>query len=204
MSQVKTSNHLTEQTPNRNQCRAEFVCTRVLSRASKPGPSQVGAISKAQKSKRTSKCQSIGEFGTFYEKKMKSLTMPKKLKGRILWDFSTSILLQYSKKIEREPFSGKNEKSHSAEKNLKGEPFGLVRYCKLRGKPFWFSSLGQQVQFGVFSKLCRTFGVELFWSLQVYREKILKNTDESHDYSRLLSLEKRRLKMPKRAKRSHD
>ena len=39
-------------------------------------------------------------------------------------------------------------------KNLKVGPFGLVRYCMLRGKPFWFSSLGQQVKFGVFSKFC--------------------------------------------------
>ena len=38
----------------------------------------------------------------------------------------------------------------------------------LRGKPFWFSSLGQRVQFGSFLNFCRTFGVELFWSLQVY------------------------------------
>ena len=30
----------------------------------KPGPAQVGAISKAQNSKRTSKCQSIGELAT--------------------------------------------------------------------------------------------------------------------------------------------
>ena len=32
----------------------------------------------------------------------------------------------------------------------KNGPFGLIRYCMLRGKPFWFSSLGQQVHFGVF------------------------------------------------------
>ena len=49
------------------------------------------------------------------------------------------------------------KKSHNAEK-LKGGPFSLVRYCMLRGKPFWFSSLGQQVQFGVFLKFCKTFG----------------------------------------------
>ena len=39
----------------------------------KPGSAQVGAISKAQKTKRTSKCQSIGELGTllwiFFRKK---------------------------------------------------------------------------------------------------------------------------------------
>ena len=76
-----------------------------------------------------------------------------------------------------EPFYEKTfeRKSHNAEKNRKGGPFGIVRYCMLRGKPFWFSSLGQRVQFGVFLKFCRTFGVELFWSLQVYRKK---NTDE--------------------------
>ena len=32
--------------------------------------------------------------------------MPKKLKGRTLWDFSTSILLQNSKKIEGGAFRG--------------------------------------------------------------------------------------------------
>ena len=75
-------------------------------------------------------------------------------------------------------------------KAQKRGPFGLVRYCMLRGKPFWFSSLGQRVQFGVFLKFCITFGVELFWSLQVYRKTLTR----SHDYSRLFSLEKRRLK----------
>ena len=39
------------------------------------------------------------------------------------------------------------EKSCTVPKN---GPFGLVRYCMLRGKPFWFSSLGQQVHFSVF------------------------------------------------------
>ena len=64
----------------------------------------------------------------------------------------------------------------------------------LRGKPFWLISLGQRVQFGGFLKFCRTFGVELFWSLQVYRKKTLT---KSHDYSRL---EKRRLKRQKSRK----
>ena len=40
----------------------------------------------------------------------------------------------------------------------------------LRGKLLWFSSLGQRVQFGVFLEFCKTFGVELFWSLQVYQK----------------------------------
>ena len=44
--------------------------------------------------------------------------MPKKKqKGRTLWDFSTSILLQNSKKIEEGTLWWKKiEKSHSAEK----------------------------------------------------------------------------------------
>ena len=63
-------------------------------------------------------------------------------------------------------------------KKLKEGSFGLVRYCMLRGKPFWFSSLGQRVQFGVFLKFCIIFGVELFWSLQVYRKKSVVFRDE--------------------------
>ena len=77
--------------------------------------------------------------------------MPKKLKGRTHGDFSTAILLQNSKKLKGDPLVKKvfKKRSHSAEKNLKGGPFGLVRYCMLRGKPSWFSSLGQQVNFEI-------------------------------------------------------
>ena len=63
--------------------------------------------------------------------------MPKKLKGGTLWDFSTSILLQNSKKIEGGPFEEKKfleKKSRSAEKKLEGGPFGLDGYGMLRGK----------------------------------------------------------------------
>ena len=68
------------------------------------------------------------------------------------------------------------KKSHNAEKKLKrGDPLvspGMVCYAGKQEKPFWFSSLGQIVQFGAII-FCRTF-VELFWSVQV----VLKNTDE--------------------------
>ena len=118
--------------------------------------------------------------------------MPKKLKGGTLWDFSTSILSQNSKKIEGDPLGEKfSPKKVAMAKKAKREPFGVVRYCMLLGKPFWFSSLGQLVEFGVFLEFCRTFGVELFWLLQMYRKKTLT---KSHDYSRLFSLVKRRLK----------
>ena len=87
--------------------------------------------------------------------------------------------------IFQHPFCRKNPKK------IEGGPFGLVRYCMFRGTLFWFSSLGRRVQFGIFLKFCRTFGVELFWSFRVYRKKTLT---KNHDYSRLFSLEKRRLK----------
>ena len=56
-------------------------------------------------------------------------------------------------KIEERTLPGKivAEKSRIPEKTERG-PFGLVRYCMLRGKPFWLNSLGQRVQFGVFLK----------------------------------------------------
>ena len=55
-------------------------------------------------------------------------------------------------KIEGGPFRGNFflKKVAQCRKNLKGGPFGLVRYCMLRGKPFWSSSLDQQIHFGVF------------------------------------------------------
>ena len=84
--------------------------------------------------------------------------------------------------------------SRYSEKNWKGDPLdssGIVCYAgNLLGSAPW-------VQFDVFLKFCRTFGVELFWSLQVYRKNIQKRKrtlTKSHDYSRLFSLEKRRLK----------
>ena len=67
---------------------------------------------------------------------------------------------------------------------------GMVCYAEKQEKLFWFSSLGQMVQFGAMI-FGRTF-VELFWSVQVVFKKTLT---KSHDYSRLFSKEKRRLKM---------
>ena len=53
---------------------------------------------------------------------LKSHNAKKTEREEDLWDFSTSILLQNSKKIERVPFGGKKiwKKSYSAEKTLKG------------------------------------------------------------------------------------
>ena len=75
-------------------------------------------------SRRTSKCQSIGESGPFYEKKFlkKSLTMPKKTERGTLWDFSTFILSRNSKKIEGDPLRKKipEKKSRIAKKTERG------------------------------------------------------------------------------------
>ena len=76
------------------------------------------------------------------------------------------------------------KKSRNAKKTQRG-PFSLVRYCLLRGKLFWFSSLGQQVQFGFFLKFCGTFG----------RPILLTSDGLKKHYSRLFSQERRRLKM---------
>ena len=45
-------------------------------------------------------------------------------------------------------------------KKLKGDSLvspGMVCYAEKEEKPFWFSSLGQMIQFGTI-KFCRTFG----------------------------------------------
>ena len=124
----------------------------------------------------------------------KSLTMPKKLKGWTLWGFSTSILSQNIKKLKGGPFGEKNnfsgkKDSQCRKKTERGTLWSRPVWYVTRENPFWFSSLGQMVQFGAII-FCRTF-VELFWSVQVVFEKTLT---KSHDYSRLFSKEKRRLK----------
>ena len=106
-------------------------------------------------SKRTSKGHSVGESVILLWKKMKkSLTIPKNWKGYPL----------------REKIPDK--KVSQCQKKLKEGTLWSRPVLYLRGKPFWFSSLGQGVQFGGFLKFCRTFEVGLFLSLQVYRKKI--------------------------------
>ena len=102
----------------------------------------------------------------------KSLTMPKKLKGETLWDFSTSILSQNIKKLKGGPLEKFFfEKSltmpkKTERKNSLVSP-GMVCYAEKekKEKPFWFSSLSQMIQFETI-KFRRTF-VELFWSVRV-------------------------------------
>ena len=70
--------------------------------------------------------------------------------------------MQNSKKIKGGTLWGKNfliQKVSQCRKKLKGDPLvslGMVRYAEKQEKPFWFSSLGQMVQFGAII-FCRTF-----------------------------------------------
>ena len=96
--------------------------------------------------------------------------MPKKLKGGTLWDFSTSVLSETSKNNWRGDPLGDffSEKVSQCRKKQRGDSLispGMVCYAEKEEKPFWFSSLGQMIQFGTI-KFCRTF-VELFWSVRV-------------------------------------
>ena len=79
------------------------------------------AGTKAQVGVRTSKCQNILFYNT--QKKLKSLTMPKKIERGTLWDFSTSILSQNSKN----------------QKKLKGGPLG--KKLAIPKKTFWSRSV---------------------------------------------------------------
>ena len=65
----------------------------------------------------------------------------------------------------------------------------MVCYAGKQEKPFWFSSLGQIVQFGAII-LCRTFGRNILASSGGLKKTLAK----SHDYSRFFPKEKRRLK----------
>ena len=102
--------------------------------------------------------------------------MPKKTE----WDplgFSNihSVASQNSKKIEGGPYGEiffRKKVSQCRKKTLRGDPLvspGMVCYAGKQENPFWFSSLGQMVQFGAII-FCRTF-VELFWSVQVVLKK---------------------------------
>ena len=105
------------------------------------------------------KHEKIDEIFFYFREK---ISKPKKLKGGTLWDFPTSILSQNIKKMQGETLWGKKfrkKMSRSAEKIERGDSLvspGMVCYAEKQVKPFWFSSLGQIVQFGAII-FCRTF-----------------------------------------------
>ena len=134
-------------------------------------------------------------WGPFYEKNFgkKSHNAEKTERVDPLGLFNIHFVAKHQK-IEggtlwgKNNFSGKKD-SQCRKKTERGTLWSRPVWYVTRENPFWFSSLGQMVQFGAII-FCRTF-VELFWSVQVVFEKTLT---KSHDYSRLFSKEKRRLK----------
>ena len=108
------------------------------------------------------KQEKIEENKKFYFRE--KISKPKKTeraKGT-LWDFSTSILSQNIKKMQGGSFGEKyfsKKKVSQCRQKWKGDPLvspGMVCYAEKQEKPFWFSSLGQRVQFGAII-FCRTF-----------------------------------------------
>ena len=86
--------------------------------------------------------------------------MPKKNEKRDPFGFSTSILSQNINKLKGEAFGDFFEKNLTKPKKTeRGGTLvssGTVCYAEKQEKPFWFSSLGQMIQFGTI-KFRRTF-----------------------------------------------
>ena len=113
--------------------------------------------------RKTSKIEKGKNF--YFRKKISQCR--KKLKGGTLWDFPTFIPSQNSKKIEGGPFGEKNSgnKSQCRKKIGRGDPLvspGMVWYA---GKPFWFSSLDQMVQFDniIFGRTFKNYFGQFVW-----------------------------------------
>ena len=87
--------------------------------------------------------------------------------------------------------------SHNAEKIQRWDPLvspWIVLYAEKRKNLFGAGSLGQQVHFGDTLQFCRTFGRTNLVTSGVP----IKTLTKSHDYSRLFSQEKHRLKIPQK------
>ena len=115
----------------------------------------------------------MGENFLFSEK---NLTVPKKTVRGDPLGFSNIHSDAKQQKIEGGTLWGKfffeKNVSQCRKKIERGDPLvspGMVCYAEKQEKPFWFSSLGQMLQFGAII-FCRTF-VELFWSVRVDRKK---------------------------------
>ena len=110
-----------------------------------------------------------GPFGekTNFQKKSHNA---EKLKGGPSGIFKHPFCRKTAKKIEGGPFGEKfrKKKSRSAEKNWKGDPLVspcMVSYAEKQEKLFWFSSLGQMVQFGaiIFRRTFKNYFDQFVW-----------------------------------------
>ena len=105
-----------------------------------------------------------------------------KVKIKKFWISHQSFVAKRQKN-EGGPFRGEIFFEKSPKKS-KGGPFVLLRYCILRGKPFWFSSLGQQVHFSAFWKFSRTFVRTILVSSGGLKNTLTKSNDHSRLFSR--------------------
>ena len=102
------------------------------------------------------------EWGKIFYFRKKVSQGRKKLKGGPFGIFQHPFSRKTAKKLKGESFGEKffPKKSLTVPKNIEsGDPLvspGMVCYVGKQEKPFWFSSLGQMVQFGAI-KICRTF-----------------------------------------------
>ena len=93
----------------------------------------------------------------------------KKLKGGTLWDFSTSILSQNSKKKKRGPFGEKISEKGLAIPKKNWKPLISSGFVCYAGSVPW--------AYNGNLKFCRTFGRTILVTSSVSKKK-LKNTDE--------------------------
>ena len=100
---------------------------------------------KSHNAEKTEREDPLGFFNIYSVAKLQ-----KNLKGGPFGIFQHPFCCKTPKKVEGGAFVVKKVFLKKVAQCRKNGPFGLVRYCMLRGKPFWFSSLGQQVHFGVF------------------------------------------------------
>ena len=95
------------------------------------------------------------------------------------------------KKIEEGTFWGifiPKKVSQCRKKLKRGTRYSMVsivRYSMLRVEPFSFSSLGQQVQFDVFLKFCRTFDRTILVTSGGLRRKAMTIVDSFEEKRRL-------------------
>ena len=98
--------------------------------------------------------------------------MPKKTEREVPLGFSTSILLQNSKKLKGGPFRGENffEKSRMVPKKSKGGTFWSRPVLYVTRETFLVQFLGPTGTFWGLLNFVKLL-VELFWSVQVVLKK---------------------------------
>ena len=100
-------------------------------------------------------------------------------RGDPLRFFNIHSVAKHQKKCRGDPLGKKfSKKSRSAEKMKGGTLWlvspGMVCYAEKQEKPFWFSSLGQIVQFGaiIFCRTFKNYFGQFVWIEKTSRERI--------------------------------